>query len=158
NFVDYVDGVWVHFLVDEFPDSMPRCPVDIPDSIARRAAAVYAEILRSEAIWGVDVVSAPIWDLEGLFCVRYLHKPVVTSLHTTYLLALPSKPEWSEGSDFRRKHVDKVIQGERWLLANSKYILANSREVVHEINRKYGLSVDGYGNRVHLIPHGIAEQ
>jgi glycosyltransferase involved in cell wall biosynthesis len=157
NFVDYVDGVWIHFLVDEFPENMRRSPVEIPDSLARRAAAVCAEITRADSIWGVDVISAPIWDLEGLFCVKYLQKPVVTSLHTTYLLALPSKPEWSQRREYRRNHVEKVIRGEKWLLENSVNILANSRQVVREIDKAYGLSLEAGANRVHLIPHGIEE-
>jgi glycogen(starch) synthase len=157
NFVDYVEGVWVHFLVDAFADSVPQSSVDIPDSLARRAAAVCAEVQRSESVWGVDIVSAPIWDLEGLFCIKYLNKPVITSLHTTYQLALPSKPEWSERPDYRQQHVDKVIRAERWLLENSPHILANSREVVREIDRAYGLNLATDAARVKLIPHGIQQ-
>lgn len=158
NFVDYVDGVWIHAVVDQFPENqvLPT-PVDIPDSLARRAAAVFAEIKRSEEVWGVSAVSAPIWDLEGLYCIKYLQKPVITSLHTTYLLALPSKPDWLERAEYRRNHVDKVIEGERWLLNHSGKILANSTEVVREIDSAYGFDLQR-DTRVNVIPHGIASR
>jgi hypothetical protein len=147
----------VHALIDECPEgqTLPS-PVDIPDSLARHAAAVYAEVRRAEDIWGVSVVSAPIWDLEGLYCVKYLDKPVVTSLHTTYQLALPSKPDWQARPDYRQNHVDRVIRGERWLLDHSANILANSQEVVREIDSAYALNLGADRSRVTMVPHGIA--
>lgn len=158
TFVDYVDGIWVHSVADKLPqDLMLPSPVDIPESLARRAAAVLDELKRSEAIWGVDVVSAPIWDLEGIFCVRHFNRPVVTSLHTTYLLALPSKPDWLERPAYRRDHVDKVIRGERWLLRNSASILGNSEEIVREIDRAYGVTLSSERERLHVVPHGISD-
>jgi glycogen(starch) synthase len=158
SYVDFIDGVWIHAVLHQPPDEpLPPSPVDIPDSLARRAAAVFAEIKRAESIWGVSVVSAPIWDLEGLYCVRYLNKPVITSLHTTYLLALPSKPDWLERPQYRRAHVDKVIDGERWLLQNSARILANSEEIVREIDAAYGTNLRADPDRVHTIPHGISD-
>jgi len=156
--VDYVDGVWVHSLDDVFDDAQIYVsPVPIPDSIARRCTAVVKEIQRAEAIWGVDVVSAPIWDVEGIFCAAYLDKPVVTSLHTTYLLALPFKPEWTSNRAYRKKHVGKVVDGERWLFENSKYILANTNEIVKEINSAYGTNLGHLDSRVGVIPHGTAK-
>jgi len=157
NFVDYIDGIWIHSVVDEFPENqILPAPVEIPESLARRSSAVFTEIKRAEGVWGVDVVSAPIWDLEGLYCVKYLQKPVITSLHTTYLLALPSKPDWLDRPDYRRNHVDKVIAAEKWLLNTSARILGNSSEIVREIDSAYGVALKNDSQRVSVIPHGIA--
>ncbi|MFN7221053.1 MAG: glycosyltransferase family 2 protein, partial [Burkholderiales bacterium] len=39
--VDFIDGVWVHFLDDQFDDDqIYAAPIQIPDSISRRATAV----------------------------------------------------------------------------------------------------------------------
>jgi len=156
--VDYVDGVWIHAVADSIPEEqLLPSPIDIPDSVACRAAAVFAEVERAEKIWGVTLVSAPIWDLEGLYCAKYLSKPVITSLHTTYLLALPSKPDWLDRPTYRQNHVAKVIEGERWLLNHSNRILANSREVLREIDTAYQLDLDHDKSRVRVVPHGIAD-
>jgi glycogen(starch) synthase len=156
SFVDVVDGVWVHFVVDTFDDERTLiAPLPVPDSLLRRAEAVAKEIERAQAIWGVDVVSAPIWDLEGLLCIEQLDVPVVTSLHTTYKLALPFKPEWQSNLTYRRKHVDLVINAERWLLDNSSSILANSNEVVREIGAGYGVEANQWARPIQVVHHGL---
>ncbi len=155
-YVDVLDGVWVHFVADCFDDeTMMLPPVHVPGSVLRRAEAVVAEIERAKAIWGVDVVSAPIWDLEGLLCVANLAAPVVTSLHTTYRLALPFKPEWTSDAGYRSNHVEPVIAGERWLLENSAAILANSEEIVREIDSAYGTKLRAGRIPMSVVPHGL---
>ncbi|AGX88344.1 glycosyltransferase [Candidatus Symbiobacter mobilis] len=156
NHVDFVRGVWIHAILDMCDDEITSlAPTPLPASIVRRAGAVLREIRRSEPIWGVDIVSAPIWDVEGIFCAAYLNKPIVTSLHTTYKLAQPYKPEWTENFHYRINHVDKVIAAENWLLSNSPYILANSKEIVTEINHHYNVMLIDHSNRLTIIPHGI---
>ena len=157
SFVDVVDGVWVHSVADRFDEErIFHSPVPLPDGILRRAEAVLAEIQRSQSVWGVDVVSAPIWDLEGILCQQHLDVPVITSLHTTYQLALPFKPYWNENREYRRRHVNRVIEGERWLLGNSAAILANSGEIVREIDTAYKVQLASSGLPLEVVPHGIA--
>jgi glycosyltransferase involved in cell wall biosynthesis len=154
--VDYLDGVWVHSVADAFDDELTFAPpVPLPASIARRASAVLKEIQRSQGIWGVDIVSAPIWDVEGIMCAAHLRVPVVTSLHTTYKLVAPYKPEWTRNESFKSNHVEKVIRAEYWLLRNSVAILANSKEIVEEINKLYDGVLAGRRNGVTHIPHGL---
>jgi glycosyltransferase involved in cell wall biosynthesis len=154
--VDFCDGVWVHSVIDLFDEDIAyAAPVPLPGSIARRAAAVLKEIQRSTDIWGVDVVSAPIWDVEGILCAAHLRCPVITSLHTTYRLAEPFKPEWTTNPGYKTGHVDKVIAAETWLLEHSKSILANSQQIVGDINRQYADVLSKATDRVTTIPHGI---
>jgi len=156
NHVDFCDGVWVHSVIDAFDeDLIYPSPVPIPTSVARRATAVLREIKRSEGIWGVDVVSAPIWDVEGILCCAHLKKPVITSLHTTYKLAMQFKPEWKSDRKYKEKHVDKVIAAESWLLENSCAILANSTQVITEIDESYGGILGRVAARVTTVLHGI---
>ncbi len=155
-FVDMVGGVWLHSVPDRFDDErVYLSPVPLPDSILRRAEAVLAEIKRCQGIWGVDVVSAPIWDLEGILCAEYLELPVITSLHTTYRLALPFKPAWTTDREYRRRHVNLVMAGERWLLSHGASILANSQEIVHEIDAAYQCSLATQAKQLAVVPHGL---
>ncbi len=156
NHVDFRDGVWVHSVIDAFDeDLIYTAPVPIPTSIARRATAVLREIKRSESIWGVDVVSAPIWDVEGILCCAHLRKPVITSLHTTYKLAMQFKPEWKSDLKYKANHVDKVIAAESWLLENSRAILANSKQVITEIDESYDGVLGRVAARVTTVLHGL---
>ncbi len=156
SFVDVVDGIWVHAVSDAVDDELlVHAPVPLPASIQRRAEAVLNEVRRAQAVWGVDVVSAPIWDVEGLLCAEYLDVPVVTSLHTTYQLALPFKPYWQTNLEYRRLHVNRVIAAERWLLDHSCAILGNSVEVVREIDAAYGVDLAARSPHFAVVPHGI---
>jgi glycogen synthase len=156
NHVDFRDGVWVHSVIDAFDEELAyTAPVPIPTSIARRATAVLREIKRCEAIWGVDVVSAPIWDVEGILCCAHLKKPVITSLHTTYKLAMQFKPEWKSDLKYKANHVDKVIAAESWLLENSCAILANSKQVIDEIDEGYDGVLGRVAARVTTVLHGL---
>lgn len=158
NHVDFVAGVWVHSVVDLFDDELAAiAPVPLPRGIALRAGAVLREIRRCERIWGVDIVSAPIWDVEGIFCSANLPVPVVTSLHTTYKLALPFKDEWQNNHGYRINHVDKVIVAEKWLLENSASILSNSYEIISEIDAEYDLVLKQNKEKVVVVPHGVGK-
>lgn len=153
--VDYLDGVWIHYLDDKFDDDQIWvAPVSVPDGIARRATAVYKELVRADAVWGVDVVSAPIWDVEGLMAQEYFPKPVVLSLHTTYALTLPFKPHWKQDAEYRAKHVFKVIDAEKWMLENASVILGNSNEIVSAIDDSYGTQLKN-DSRLSIVLHGV---
>jgi glycogen synthase len=155
GYVDYVNGIWVHAVPDAIDeDIILPSPVPLPPSIMRRASAVLAEIQRSAGIWGVDVVSAPIWDVEGVMCAAYLHVPVVTSLHTTYKLVAKFKPEWTRSVVYRSKHVDKVIRAEHWVLQRCAAVLANSKQIIADIDREYSGVLAGRSGTVAVVPHG----
>ena len=154
--VDYKDGVWIHYLEDKFDDDQPFiASTALPATIRRRCTAVLKELLRSYDIWGMDIVSAPIWDVEGILATEYLDIPTVLSLHTTYALMLPYKPEWQTNRIYKRNHVDRVIKAEEWMFRNCKYILANSKEIVAEIDRTYGTFLTNDMSRIEVIPHGL---
>jgi glycosyltransferase involved in cell wall biosynthesis len=65
------------------------------------------------------------------------------------------KPEWKSDLQHKTKHVDRVIAAERWLLEHSPAILANSRQVIAEIDDDYGGVLDRRAARVTTVPHGI---
>ncbi len=151
--VDYQAGVWIH-RVPPADENGPASSQPVPHSIYRRALAVYNEATRIQKIWGLDVMSAPIWDVEGLLCAEHLAIPVVTSLHTTYKLALPYKEHWRTDLEYRHKHVNKIIEAETWLFRNSALILANSNAIVRQIREAY--SVAFRPSSLVMVPHGVA--
>ena len=151
--VEYQAGIWVH-RVPNGNEIGPSVPTPVPSSIYQRALAVYKEAVRIQEVWGLDIVSAPIWDVEGLVCAAHLDIPVVTSLHTTYKLALPFKEHWKKDLEYRHKHVDRIIAAERWLLKHSSLILGNSDAIIREIEAAYLLELER--SNLAIVPHGVA--
>jgi glycosyltransferase involved in cell wall biosynthesis/GT2 family glycosyltransferase len=151
--VEFRDGVWIH-AVPSLPGTAERAPIDLPASIFARAAAVLTEARAIRDEFGLDLLSAPIWDVEGILCAAHLGVPVVTSLHTAYRMVLPLKERWRSDLPFRFHHVEKVIAAERWLFEHAALLLANSTEICRELQSLYQVSFDPA--RVAVVPHGIA--
>lgn len=151
--VEYRRGVWVH-AVAPCHEGHDAPPVELPGGVQARAAAVLAEARRIRRDFGLDVLSAPIWDVEGILCAAHLDVPVVTSLHTACRMVLPMKERWRSDLPYRLNHVEKVIQAETWLLAHSRLLLANSREIVRHLEELYGVTLPP--QRTPVVPHGLA--
>lgn len=150
--VDYRAGVWVHKVqaVEGGELGALTAMIDIPDALAHWSGGVYAE-LQEIGFSNLDLISAPIWDVEGLIPLLLSPIPVVTSLHTTYKLAHPHKPDWHRPLyDFN--HVRRVIKAERFLFENAPYFLGNTNAVVKEIRDAYGVDIAA---RTIIVPHGV---
>ncbi|ANH73565.1 glycosyltransferase Family 4 family protein [Ralstonia insidiosa] len=154
--VDFEDGVWVHRIVPVWwPDRATPALPDIPPVIRDYAYTAFDEVQRIHARRGLDVVSSPIWDLEGIACIADGSIPTILSLHTTFKLALPFKPEWTSNQEYKTHHVDKIIRGEEWVLNHAKHILANSHAVIQDIEREYGMKISR--SHTSIVPHGIED-
>lgn len=151
--IDYRRGVWVH-AVPLAHGTRERAPVDLPPSVHARAAAVLAEARLIQRDFGLDVLSAPIWDVEGILCTANLDIPVITSLHTSYRMVLPLKDKWRSDLAFRLHHVEKMIEAETWLFRNAPLLLANSHEICVELQALYDVAFPP--SRVAVVPHGVA--
>lgn len=154
--VDFEQGVWVHRVVPIYqPDrTSPKLP-NLPQVIKDYCYTVFDEVMRVHARRGLDVVSSPIWDLEGAACIADQSIPTMLELQTTYKLALPSKPEWQTSAEYRRNHVDPIIEGERWALDHASHIVANSKGIISDIQKEYGLVIPN--NRISLLPRGLRD-
>ena len=151
----YCDGIWYHAVARD-PATAPSLAVrhDVPPSgMADWMAGVERE-LQFLKTFGLDLVSFPVWDLEALPALDDADLPVVMSLHTTYLLARPFKPEWNTRVVYGRCFVDKVIEAERSALRRAPAILANSRTVIDEIERGYDVEI---ASRARIVPHGTPD-
>lgn len=153
--VDFEDGVWVHRITPKHQPLRTSPPLpDLSQITKDRLYTTYDEIIRIHERRGLDVVSAPIWDLEGFAVLRDGRLPVVTSLHTTFKLCLPSKPDWFEMPGYKEQHVDKIIAGELTLLKESPAILGNSEAVCRDIKEAYDCEID---DKLTIIPHGLRD-
>jgi glycosyltransferase involved in cell wall biosynthesis len=149
--VRFADGYWLHLIAPESKQGeFSMWKLDLPESIADWAEAVKQE-LRSLRTFGVDVVSFPIWDVEGAAIVDEPDIGVVMSLHTTYAMAREFKPEWQARPLYDHFFVKKVIRQERRLLENAPVVLANSDAIVADLTNAYGVD---FSARTVLAPHG----
>lgn len=150
--VDFEDGVWVHRVVPLWQPERTQPELgDLPAVIKDHAYTVHDEVIRIHLRRGLDIVSAPIWDLEGAACVAAQAIPTVTSLHTTFELSLPFKPDWT--GNYKRTHVDKVINGERRLLAHAPFLMSNSQALLDDLEALNPAS--GLRERAVVIAHGL---
>lgn len=152
--VDFQNGVWVH-RVPTMPhknfkknENIP----DIPPYIEAYADNVLNEIKRVQSIRNFQLVIGTIWnlDLSAVVATRYL--PVATYLVTSYLLMQSSKPEWqAQEKEYYENHVKKMIEGEKWLLQNSDYLIGSTRAIIEDMQRLYNVEL----TNSFLIPFGI---
>jgi hypothetical protein len=152
--IDYQSGLWVHRLkpVGKSASALAEY-FDIPVAMAGWCARVWrqAQLLKS---FGVQLISHPIWDLEGAAVAQDPDFASVLSLHTTYAMARPFKPEWNIRPLFARETVNRMIAAEKSLLAWAPMLLANSQAVVAEIETLYGIAV---APRAQQVPHGTTD-
>lgn len=150
--VTQTDGLWLHELrPDPAGAEALALELDLPPNIAAWNNRVRREV---EALknFGLDVLSFPIWDLEAVACLHDPDIAVVMSLHTSYALARPFKPEWAARPLYEHFMVRKMIAAEAAALATAPLLLANSRAVVADLEAAYGMTLPA--SRVVLAPHG----
>ena len=155
NTVDFEEGVWVHRVGAIWQPERTKPPLPELSQLTKDYLyTVLDEVERADTRRGFDVVSAPIWDLEGLAVLRAGRIPVVTTLHTTFKLCLPTKPDWLKNDKYRAEHIDLLIAGERVLLNETDFVLGNSEGVKQDIEREYDLK---FGANTTIVPHGLSD-
>ena len=154
--VDFVQSCyWRHLVAHRpLPTFMDDLGLGLPTSISEYCGNVFAEANRVSRRRQFSVISGPIWDVEPAAFIAASHIPTCLSLHTTAAIALKSKPEWRENSNYYHQHVKKVIAAEKTALKRASLILANSHAVIKDIESLYDIKAD---DRFHVIPHGIED-
>ena len=138
----YQNGYWVHAVPEENTDEARDLAArkGVPAGLVGWCYAVY-KVMKSLKSFGLDVISFPIWDVEGMLLVDDSSFGVVMSLHTSYALARPFKPEWTQRPLFAHFHIDKTIAAEKSMLQRTPHILANSKAIVSDIESAYGVDI-----------------
>jgi glycosyltransferase involved in cell wall biosynthesis/GT2 family glycosyltransferase len=148
--IRFDNGIWVHTC----------CPADeatfalaeryhIPPSTSEWCARAHREVQLIKD-FGLDVVSFPIAELEGIACLDDPKLAINVSLHTTYGLGARYRPDWAARPIYKALHVDKMIAAERDCLIRAPCLLANSSAVIRDIESYYGLDL---GERCTVVPH-----
>jgi glycogen(starch) synthase len=154
--IDFVEGVWVH-RVDVEPTSAQEEAefAPAPASLVAASLALHREYERIDARRRFDVISGPIVDLAPMASCARADIPVVVSLHTTYKLSLPYKPDWQSRPDYLETHVLPAIAAEDRLIGEARYLLANSRAILDDIDVVHGVRIDRA--KAAVVPHGVGD-
>ena len=154
--IDFVEGVWVHRIdVADLAPEEADAFAPAPSTLTAYSLALHREVERIDARRRFDLLSGPIADLEPMASLALADSPVVVSLHTTYRLSLPHKPEWLTNPAYLSGHVEPAIACENRLLAEAPHVLANSRAILDDIAAAHGVAVDRA--RRQIVPHGIGD-
>ena len=154
--IDFVEGVWVH-RIEPAPitEAEAEAFAPAPASLTAYSLALHREFERIDGHRRFDLISGPIADLEPMASLKLAHIPVIVSLHTTYKLSLPHKPDWLSRPDYLERHVEPAIVCEGELIAKGPHILANSVAILDDIEAAHGLTIDRA--KVEIVPHGISD-
>lgn len=149
--VRFENGYWLHRIKpDPVRGEALMASQNLPPNIASWAAGVKSTIDTLKT-FGLDVVSFPIWDVEGAGLAADPDLGVVMSLHTTYAMARPFKDEWNARPLYEHFMVKKMIEAERKLLSKQPVILANSQAIIDDLEAAYDVR---FSDRAVLAPHG----
>ncbi|MFO0850340.1 MAG: glycosyltransferase [Gemmataceae bacterium] len=134
NRVDLEDGVWVHRMVphDDGPWATPGQP-PLVRRVLGWAAAAHAEVKRVASAHPLDVVSASVWDVEGLFCQLDDSLTTVTTVVTTLKTVVDLNPSWRATPG-----IPDLLALERELLRAARRLVGPSRDVLAKAARDFG--------------------
>jgi glycogen(starch) synthase len=157
NLVDFEDGVWVHRLIEDRDEGAAPAGALVPSHIWRHSARMLRELRRLDAMHPIDVVEAPIWDVEGLAAILSGEFCVVTSLHTPLKKVVETNPDWQANMTAAKQLAyDQIAQAERFVAARANGVRANSVAVLETMGQLYDLRLEN--ERVAVLPHGMEDR
>src|SRR6201999_1605151 len=129
----------------------------VPPHIWRHSARMLRELRRLDEMHPIDVVEAPIWDVEGLAATLAGEFCVVASLHTPLKKVVETNPDWQANmTTAKRQAYDEIAEAERFVALRADCVRANSQAVLDTMRRFYGLRLED--DRVGILPHGMADR
>lgn len=156
EFADFTeDNFWSHNVSNSYAQAALEVDcLGLPPVLADTSKRKLSEIHRIYDQRKFEVISSPIWDVEGAAVIG-TGLPSVLSLHTCVGLMIDVKPEWKKNKDYFENHVLRVVNAEIQALKRADFILANSKSIISDISSVYGLNLF---DRPHLVvPHGVRD-
>jgi glycosyltransferase involved in cell wall biosynthesis/GT2 family glycosyltransferase len=151
--VNLEKDAWVHRVhIDSF--KRPANP-EVPQELWNYSSSLYRETLRIHAHRAVDVISAPLWDSEGIAAILGGVVPVSVSLHTPLHAALSIAPHIANNPVYYERWIRPLLSLEQICLDRCCAVLANSEAVLAEVESCYKIRINRDFCRV--VPHGIGE-
>ncbi len=155
--VQFEDGVWVHRLApaDAGPAPDLIAPLKVPQELWNHSRAMFEAVARLDASRRVDMVYAPLWDVEPIAFLHEPRFPLVVALQTTLDFWLDSNPERRADPAWMEARGAPVLALERWCLQQAQRLHANSRAIVEDIARRYRMEFSR--DRLIHAPHGVSD-
>lgn len=145
-------GIWTHEIPSDSADYQWLCErFGLPNDQAQWAASARAQIQLIQS-FGLDIVSFPIWNVEGIACLGLTGVTVSMSLHTTYGIVENFRPDWAAQPIVRDQLVAPMKAVERMALAKVPHLLANSSSIIQELETLTGLDL---ASKAALAIHGV---
>src|ERR1700730_5817370 len=155
--VDIEDGVWVHRLIEDRQEPAAPDGISVPPHLWRYSARLLRELRRIHETHPIDMVEAPIWDVEGLAAILDGSFCVVTSLHTPLKKVVENNPDWQANMTPQKVQTFEELAAAEILVASRAHgIRANSRAVVETMRSVYG--VESAAERLSILPHGMEDR
>jgi glycogen synthase len=157
NTVDFENGVWVHRLIEDQAEPPPPDEVHVPPHLWRYSARMLREIRRIHENHPVDIVEAPIWDVEGVAAILDGGFRVVTSLHTPVRKVIETNPDWQANmTPEKLQSYEDLARAEILVAERAQGVRANSQAVVETMRKFYG--VEFRLDQLSIIPHGMVDR
>jgi glycogen(starch) synthase len=157
NTVDFEEGVWVHRLIEDREPPPPPDGMRVPPHLWRYSARMLRELRRIHETHPIDIVEAPIWDVEGLATILDGSFCVVTSLHTPLKKVVETNPDWQANmTPERLQAYEDLAQAEILVAKRAQRVRANSRAVIETMRNVYG--VEFTADRLFILPHGMEDR
>lgn len=150
--IRFTNGIWTHQIQSNAADfGWIAERYGMPADQAQWAASVYQHVaaLRS---FGLDILSFPIWDLEGVGCLDNQDLTICMSLHTSYGLSTKFRSDWAARPLLRDAIANRMIKAENLVLAETPHLLANSQSIVVELENQSNVQLHA---RARLAVHGV---
>lgn len=157
NTVDFEHGVWVHRLVEDQTEPPPPEGMAVPPHLWRHSARMLRELRRIAETRPIDIVEAPIWDVEGLAAILDGSFRVVTSLHTPLRKVVENNPDWQAHMTAEKAAAyEQLARAEILVAQRCQAVRANSRAVVETMRNCYG--VEFPAGKLFIAPHGMEDR
>lgn len=153
--VDFVDGVWVHRVVQPCPGSLlPKGYPVTPAGLSEYLAAVRRTVLRLHLQRGIDVVCSSIRNVEGLGCVGIPGLVSAVTLVTSFNLIARDRRDWQE-PEFQNGTLRPTVLAENWMLTRADLVIGSSASAISDISQANGISISPC--KTIVIPFGIPD-
>ncbi len=157
--VEYHDALWIHHIGPEFIDAegLDATVRDVFWGLHSNAArtnvgwakAAHAEILRLRQDRYIDVVIAPVWDQEGLYCALDNSLPTVISMNTTF-----RRFAEIEFRNLDRATVEELSSLEDLYVRSARMFHVNSTSSLEHLRDDFKVNPNV---QIVKVPHGVKE-
>ncbi|MCA9335375.1 glycosyltransferase [Candidatus Saccharibacteria bacterium] len=147
--IRYMDGFWVHYH-DPQEHASQTTGIERLDNTVALTMSVYNTVKDISSEMKIDVILAPLWDVEGLALVRSKIAPVIVTLMSP--LKKVVETQWSGVHD---RGIPVMYELEKEYILASDGVMAISNAIKETISEDYGIDWASAGIPISTIPLGV---